>query len=182
MKVTRDDKKRLIKIIPVLVTILVFLWGIKAIWKSWKSTGNLLYQVSCLLKNQEKALQQKDIAAAEVASIISRLKDINTKIWPSKTPQLAFSSFLADIETISHKCRMHILSKSTLPPTKIGLYYQIPITLSLRCESESLTHFLYALRTAPKLYHLSFLSISPQENDQLLQVFLVINSWQKEAD
>lgn len=183
--VLAHNKKQLVKGIIIFAAIFVFLLWVKYIEQERKKTNLSLYQIKCVLKKQEQILQDKTIIAEETELAKERLKDIDKKIWTDKTPQIVLSSFIEDLEVLSQRSNIQILSKNTLPPKKIGLLNQIPINLRLKCNSEVLTNFLYSLENAPKLYHLNYISVLPQEggttpaNGQL-QISLTIYSWQKD--
>jgi hypothetical protein len=82
---------------------------------------------------------------------------------------------LSNIEKISKKANVNIVSKNTIQAKKRGKYHQIFVMLNLHADSKTLTNFLYAIKTSNKLYSIPYLNIVAQK-DNKLKVALIISS------
>lgn len=178
LRINSLNRLKLIKGTAMAAALLAFLWEIQ----EWNQTKQQLDQAIYLFKKQEDALTNRGKLSQELARVKSKWRDINNRIWISPTPQLSLSRFLEDLEKIPGQCQIHILNKSTLPPQKIGGYHRLPVALRFNADSDRLTHLLHSLRSADKLYEVSYFNLSNNEAEkegQRLQVLLVVNSWQK---
>lgn len=164
-----------------LIIILLYLFGwISPLFKKYSQINDNLSQISIQLEKYQILLSNKDECRKKILVIENKLKKTKDKVYLSETPLIATSQMLNNLEAISKETKVNVISKNMVEAKKIGKYYQIAVMFNLQSTPESLTTFLYALKTANKLYSIPYLTILTQK-DNKLKVSLTIVSLMMEV-
>lgn len=174
MKLFKQSKILIGLIIILVLTLYLFGW-FRPVLKRFSQINDNLQQKQIQLDKYPIMLSNKDEYKEKILLLKNELKKTKEKLYVSKTPLIATSKMLCDLETISKETMVNIVSKNIIPAKKIGKYYQIFVMLNLQANTESLTNFLYAIKTSNKLYSIHYLNILAQK-DNKLRVALTIAS------
>ncbi|MEW6096119.1 MAG: GspMb/PilO family protein [bacterium] len=174
MKSFKQNKIRIGLIIILILTLYLFGWFTPLLKKYSQINGNLS-QVQIQLEKHHLLLSNKNEYRGKSLLLKNELKKIKDKLYVSKTPLIATSEMLGNLETISKETKVNIVSKNTIRAKKTGKYHQIFVMLNLQANSETLTKFLYGIKTSNKLYSIPYLNIVAQKDNEL-RVALIISS------
>ncbi len=175
MRPFKQNKISIGLLIVVLALTLYILGWFKPVLKRYSQVNNNLSQIQIQLEKHQQLFSNKDEYKKKNLLLKNELKKIKDKLYISKTPVIATSKMLSNMETISKETNVNIVSKNTIQAKKVGKYHQILVMLHLQTNSNSLTNFLYAIKTSNKLYSIPYLNILAQE-DNKLRVSLIISS------
>ncbi|MDI6734634.1 MAG: GspMb/PilO family protein [bacterium] len=166
-------------IIAVILTLYIFGWVNPLLKRYWQINNNL-QQKQVQLEKYQALLLNKNEYHQKTLILKNELKRIKNSLYVSPTPLIATSELLGNLETISKNTNVNIISQNILKAKKTGKYQQIFVMLNGQTNSEGLTKFLYAIKTADKLYSIPYLNIFVQENNKL-KVGIIISSFMIEG-
>ncbi len=166
-------------IVAAILTLYIFGWANPKL-KRYRQINNDLQQKQIQLEKYQALLLNKNEYHRKTLVLKNELKRIKDSLYVSSTPLIATSELLGNLETISKNTRVNIINQNILKAKKTGRYEQLFVMLNLQTNPEGLTKFLYALKTANKLYSIPYLNIFVQE-DNKLRVGIIISSFMVEG-
>lgn len=166
-------------IVAVILTLYIFGW-VNPLLKRYLRINSNLQQKQVQLEKEQTLLSNENKYNRQTLVLKNELKRIKDSLYINKTPLIATSELLCNLETISKNTNVNVVSQNILKAKKTGKYQQIFVMLNLQANSEGLTKFLYAVKTADKLYSIPYLNIFVQE-DNKLRVGIIISSFMLEG-
>jgi hypothetical protein len=122
------------------------------------------------LENYYQYLQAKDEYTQQWIKTKEILSLLEQRCYKGETITLSTGHLLEDIQRISHDAGCYIVRMDILPHKVIDNdkeYYQIGLEFKIIATSKQFARFLYNLTNAPRLYQITYMSISKQDDKKL---------------